>query len=215
MVRDPPTAHVDPYTHAPVAASALCAVASPSAPCIGQAAYGDRAGAFCPRPDAPKGAPALAKRGVGRPPSGPTSLLLCTQQSDLTHQSQAGRWASDRYPYGTSPGRRAAAAGWAQPCQPAAARPGLGRPAGKLDDRARCCDAAAKRRGPAGPKTCTKPGHSSRTSVVVAVVGVRKVRVVVHQRRVAVGVAVQLARGIAGMVAVLVVGVVQVQVIVL
>ena len=111
LVRDPPTAHVDPYTHAPVAASAACTVASPSARCIGQAACGDRAGAFCPRPAAPKGAPALAKRGVGRPPGGPTSLLRDQPTVFACPLGQAGRWASDRDPDGTSPGRRAAAAG--------------------------------------------------------------------------------------------------------
>jgi hypothetical protein len=39
--------------------------------------------------------------------------MLCTQQADLTPLGQAGRWASDRDPNGTSPGRRAAAAGFA------------------------------------------------------------------------------------------------------
>ena len=41
---------------------------------LGASPAGDQAGAFCARPRAPKGAAALAKRGVVRPPGGPSSF---------------------------------------------------------------------------------------------------------------------------------------------
>ena len=67
---------------------------------------GDQAGAFCARSAAPKGAPALAKRGVGRPPAGPhPSRGAC---GGLVQRVRAGLRARDLQDFalGSALGRR-------------------------------------------------------------------------------------------------------------